>query len=77
MGFATASQRLPICLASTLPTVSALLGHAAGGATAKYIARVDAVLIAAADKVSGEVSRMMGYRTSATVIEHPDLKVAH
>jgi integrase len=66
-GFATTADTLGL----TLPTVSALLGHAAGGVTAKYIARVDAVLIAAADKVSGEVSRMMGNSKSAVVVEHP------
>jgi integrase len=58
-------------LGLTVPTVSALLGHAAGGVTAKYIGRVDAVLVAAADKVSVEISRLMGNSTSAVVVELP------
>ncbi|MBZ9654026.1 tyrosine-type recombinase/integrase [Phyllobacterium lublinensis] len=57
-GFATTADALGM----TLPTVAALLGHAAGGVTAGYIARVDAVLTAAADKVANEVARMMGLR---------------
>ena len=35
------------------------------------IGRVDAVLIAAADKVSVEISRLMGNSTSAVVVELP------
>lgn len=42
-------------------TIAALLGHAAGSVTQRYIHHVDSVLIAAADKVSGEVLRMMEY----------------
>lgn len=40
-------------------TISALLGHAAGNVTQRYIHHLDSVLIAAADKVSGQVHRMM------------------
>ncbi len=40
-------------------TISALLGHAAGNVTQRYVHHLDSVLIAAADKVSGEVFRMM------------------
>lgn len=40
-------------------TISALLGHAAGSVTQRYVHHLDSVLIAAADKVSGEVYRMM------------------
>lgn len=40
-------------------TISALLGHAAGNVTQRYVHHLDSVLIAAADKVSGEVYRMM------------------
>lgn len=58
-------------LGLTIPTVGALIGHRIGGVTAGYIARVDAVLIAAADKVSAEVSRLMGRNIAATVIELP------
>ncbi|MER8942493.1 hypothetical protein NKH82_23820 [Mesorhizobium sp. M0915] len=54
--------------------MAALLGHSAGGVTAGYVARVDAVLTAAADKVADEVSRMMGETRSATVIDHPAMR---
>lgn len=40
-------------------TISALLGHAAGNVTQRYIHHLDSVLIAAANKVSGEIHRMM------------------
>lgn len=63
-------------LGLTIPTVGALIGHRVGGVTAGYIARVDAVLIAAADKVSAEVSRLMGRSVGATVIEHPAARLA-
>lgn len=56
-------------LGLTIPTVGALIGHRIGGVTARYIARVDAVLITAADKVSAEVSRLMGRRITAQVVE--------
>lgn len=55
-GFATTADGLGL----TLPTVAALLGHSVGGVTAGYVARVDAVLNAAADKVADEVARLMG-----------------
>jgi hypothetical protein len=35
------------------------LGHAAGNVTQRYVHHLDSVLIAAADKVSGEVFKMM------------------
>lgn len=64
-GLATTADGLGL----TLPTVSALLGHAAGGVTAGYVARVDAVLTAAADRVSAEVSRLMrGARSVAETL---------
>jgi integrase len=40
-------------------TISALLGHAAGNVTQRYVHHLDSVLIAAAEKVSGEVFKMM------------------
>jgi integrase len=55
-GFATTADGFGF----TLPTVAALLGHAAGGVTAGYVARVDTVLIAAADKVAHAIAHMMG-----------------
>jgi integrase len=66
-GFATIADTLGF----TLPTVAALLGHAAGGVTAGYVGRVDAVMIAAADKVADEVLRMIGEVRDATLVEHP------
>ena len=66
-GFATTADGLGL----TLPTVAALLGHAAGGVTAGYVARVDAVLTAAADRVAGEVARMMGCEATAAIVLHP------
>lgn len=69
-GFATTADNLGL----TLPTVAALLGHAAGGVTAGYVARVDAVLVAAADKVAGEVARMMGEAKSADIVDHPAMR---
>ncbi|GBD50242.1 tyrosine-type recombinase/integrase [Methylopila sp. Yamaguchi] len=41
------------------PTIAALLGQAGGTVTDKYIHHLDAVLLAAADKVAGEVQRQM------------------
>lgn len=51
-------------------TISALLGHAAGNVTQRYIHHLDSVLIAAADKVSGEVWAMMT-RDPAEVVKLP------
>lgn len=69
-GFATTADNLGL----TLPTVAALLGHAAGGVTAGYVARVDAVLSAAADKVAKEVASMMGDKRSGSIVEHPSAR---
>ncbi|MEH3109481.1 MAG: integrase arm-type DNA-binding domain-containing protein [Agrobacterium cavarae] len=57
-------------LGFTEMTIAALLGHAAGNVTQRYVHHLDSVLIAAANKVSGEVDRMMTGK-SATVIELP------
>lgn len=40
-------------------TIAALLGHSAANVTQRYVHHLDAVLIAAAEKVSSEVHRMM------------------
>ena len=40
-------------------TIAALLGHSAGTVTGRYTHHLDAVLVAAADKVSAEIDRMM------------------
>jgi len=41
------------------PTIAALIGHKGGGITRRYIHSADAVLLEAANKVAGEVSRLM------------------
>lgn len=51
-------------------TISALLGHAGGTITSRYVHRLDSVLVAAANKVSGEVHRMMTGET-AKIVELP------
>lgn len=40
-------------------TIETLLGHAAGTVTRKYIHRLDAVLVAAADQVATGIHRLM------------------
>lgn len=51
-------------------TIAALLGHAGGTVTSRYVHRLDTVLVAAANKVSGEVYRQMT-GASAKVLEMP------
>jgi integrase len=51
-------------------TIAALLGHTAGTVTSRYVHRLDTVLVAAANKVSGEVYRQMT-GASAKVLEMP------
>jgi len=46
-------------LGYTEPTIAALLGHAAGSVTSRYVHYLDSVLIAAADRVAAEIVRMM------------------
>lgn len=48
-------------------TIAALLGHSAGNVTQRYVHHLDSVLIAAANKVSGEVHRMMTGQTAKVV----------
>jgi integrase len=40
-------------------TIAALLGHTGGTVTSKYVHRLDSVLVAAANKVSGQIYRQM------------------
>lgn len=51
-------------------TIGAMLGHAGGTITSKYVHRLDAVLVAAANKVSGEIYRQMTGEV-AKVLEMP------
>ena len=46
-------------LGYTEPTIAAMLGHAAGSVTSRYIHHLDTVLIAAADKVAATIFDMM------------------
>ncbi|MEW9808574.1 tyrosine-type recombinase/integrase [Mesorhizobium marinum] len=47
-------------LGFTDSTIGACLGHGGQGITSRYTHRLDSVLIAAADKIAGEVERQMG-----------------
>jgi hypothetical protein len=67
----------PPCFASvandlgfTEPTISAILGHAAGSVTGRYVHHLDAALIAAADRVSRSIHKMMNGE-AADVIAFP------
>ncbi|WP_133768087.1 tyrosine-type recombinase/integrase [Enterovirga rhinocerotis] len=46
-------------LGFTLPTIGALLGHAGHGVTAGYIHKVDAALVAAANRIADEIAGMI------------------
>lgn len=53
-------------------TIAALLGHAAGSVTSRYVHHLDAVLIAAADRVAGTIH---GYMTGKVESEKPARRV--
>ncbi|MER9234161.1 hypothetical protein NKI56_19025 [Mesorhizobium sp. M0622] len=46
-------------LGYTEPTIAAMLGHAAGTITSRYIHHLDSVLISAADNVAATIQAMM------------------
>jgi integrase len=46
-------------LGFTEPTIAAVIGHASGSVTARYVHHLDAALIAAADRISRSIYRMM------------------
>ena len=51
------------------PTIAAMLGHATNSTTGRYIHHLDSALIAAADKVAGQIATMMvGRRTAAKIV---------
>jgi integrase len=51
------------------PTIAALLGHGSHNVTGRYLHHLDSALLAAADKVTGEIAGMMaGRRTSAKIV---------
>ena len=47
-------------LGYTEATIGAMLGHSSATITGRYVHHLDAVLIAAADKVAGEIAGAMG-----------------
>ena len=51
-------------LGFTDSTIGACLGHAGTGITSRYTHRLDSVLIAAADKIAGEVERQMRHQAA-------------
>ena len=56
-------------LGYTEPTIAAMLGHASGTMTGRYIHHLDAALIAAADKVSSLIANTMeGRKSSAKIV---------
>lgn len=46
-------------LGYTESTIAAMIGHAAGSVTSRYVHHLDSVLIAAADKVARTIYEMM------------------
>jgi len=51
------------------PTIAALLGHGTHSITGRYLHHLDSALLAAADKVAGEIAAMLaGRRTSAKIV---------
>jgi integrase len=51
------------------PTIAAMLGHGNHSITSRYLHHLDSTLLAAADKVAGEIAAMMvGRRTSAKIL---------
>jgi integrase len=50
-------------------TIGTLIGHKSHSITSRYVHSADAVLLAAADKVAGEVARQMGAVPIAAVVE--------
>jgi integrase len=51
------------------PTIAAMLGHGTHSITGRYLHHLDSALLAAAEKVAGEIAAMMaGQRTSAKII---------
>jgi integrase len=60
-------------LGFTIPTIGALLGHASSGVTAGYIHKVDAALVAAADRIASAIEKMMlgDVLTAAQIVALP------
>ena len=56
-------------LGLTLPTIGALLGHATRGTTAGYVGRIDAVLIAAADRLAEAITLALDQGDCGEVVD--------
>ncbi len=62
-------------LGFTVPTIAALLGHAASGVTAGYIHKLDTALIAAANRVSDRIEGLMACSSGASNVVDMQRKV--
>ena len=58
------------------PTIAAMLGHSRGTMTSRYVHVVDAILLAAADRVSGAIAHAMSGKSAATVTRLSDRRPA-
>ncbi|WDR07315.1 site-specific integrase [Devosia rhodophyticola] len=48
-------------------TIGTIIGHAGQGITSRYVHRLDSVLLAAANRIAGEIERQMTGKTAAVV----------
>jgi integrase len=64
-------------LGYTEPTIAALLGHASGSVTSRYIHHLDAALISAADEVSNRIAMSMDNDADTGKVELLDGLIAH
>jgi integrase len=68
-GLRHAFASVAVDLGYSEPTIAALLGHGTHSITGRYLHHLDSALLAAADKVAGEIAAMMaGQRTSAKIV---------
>jgi integrase len=59
-------------------TINAVTGHSSGRVTERYVHHLDAVLIAAADRVAGEIAAQMGCKSGVEVVPiHPGATAAN
>jgi hypothetical protein len=57
-------------------TVAALIGHRTGTVTSRYVHQLDAVLIAAADRVGAQIEEWMRGKEAAEIVELSERSVA-
>ncbi len=68
-GLRHAFASVAVDLGYSEPTIAALLGHGTHSITGRYLHHLDSALLAAADKVAGEIAVMMaGQRTSVKIV---------